>query len=756
MPTYPPAHVLATIGNADEQYGVIVAPGFAWVTRADQVNDTDSVIEEGRFFEPLGEVWSNGNVKRQDTYLSGSAGRTGKAFTASGGGSFKDDHEEKQYNTYCILQQDGNATSGSEGVLTAVDTTEQIEHCEILLERGYPPIHSSINTYTKANTYAYIELAADSPDKLNYRLAIEYGQSVALDRTEDGGTTWQRVKQCRELGNVERYLRSHDNLLRIRIQPDYDEGIMIVEIGDGHYLTDSRPLKSTEPLSAALPSTGKVVVRLKNAWSSFAYYPLRYDDPTVKRSERAIDLRLDTSRAIIAANGSRQSNEGQSLSGQLTASRRGKLGWEATAARADAGDGEGSKLPSKFSDITIIVPAEYSFDLSSTLFNVPALQRLDTQFVDELEVWDDVTRTRYHSAMLACDNTLNQYSGAYGRVALDLKVNVGSGFWQRMRGYAGDGEKGIEFLRQNPISSMFLPASDKSIAMMTPLLDECDFDGWHWTSFVHFLCSEKGGIHRRFMRHVPVYVPPGGTYERPYGPAGKDAQGYILGKGLGSQALHHYEPSDIPWYMLQELALRMSETDPYTGLQAPYMMGLDPWGEMHFEPIFYSQRFPVATYSEEDRWGDTLPILAEDGGLQVFNSVQQMRTDLHFQTIDNRTGELLYVYLPMPNWVKRAVGFNFGWLERDAKFGNEEGLLYAALSGAYQATRPTQSVRFMSFYRPEIFAGQTIRVVARNPLGGAANFVILSIRSRYGMAGLTGAGVSGYSVIEARRVENLL
>ncbi len=201
--------------------------------------------------------------------------------------------------------------------------------------------------------------------------------------------------------------------------------------------------------------------------------------------------------------------------------------------------------------------------------------------------------------------------------------------------------------------------------------------------------------------------------------------------------------------MLGTLARESGEVDPTTLNSLPFYMGFDVTGQFRFEVFNPDNLLPAMFYSDIDPTGVGLIL----GDLHVYNSVAQMRSDIDFQGMDSRTGNLLLAHVTLSDDVRKAIGFHYPWLERNSRYDDGAIQLMAEVA-AQIASSATEVIKFKAPFQPSVYAGQKITVSERRSLGGSGQFIILEMRSRYGMRSLSGSDGQRdcYSLITARRV----
>jgi hypothetical protein len=194
----------------------------------------------------------------------------------------------------------------------------------------------------------------------------------------------------------------------------------------------------------------------------------------------------------------------------------------------------------------------------------------------------------------------------------------------------------------------------------------------------------------------------------------------------------------------------VGEYDPATGYSIPYYMGFLADRQFCFEVYDPGTLTPSISYSDYDATGVGQII----GELHVYNSVAQMRSDVDFQGYDSQTYEMLTAHLTLPSPVLNALGMRIPWFERNPRY--DDGYIETAIEIAAQiAARPQQVVRFKAPFNTWVTAGQKILVSERKSLGGTGEFVIIDLRSRYGMRSSFGNDGyrDAYSIVTARSAQ---
>ena len=730
---------VATLRPLPEVCGYLAAPPVSFPTLASDWNlDPDTDID-GRYIEQnLGQAQGVMLPKLQDTYISGSSGRTGRAFTVISG-TWKDDLVDPVHDVYGLLMPD--STPNVTWEVRSASITAGIEAADVVIRRGIPPAN---DTAARAQTgyNCYLELAYNATDSTGYRLAFEWGRPIRLDTTTDNGATWNPAAIARSLGSLERYLAAHAGLLRLRIVPNAAMGRLSVEIGDEAVLIHARP-------TLDLPAPGNLRLHGVNGSIRFGYFPLRSQPVTIKSTINTGLYQQNASAGFLAFNGLASLPKGQSVSYNLSTDGT-KFTWQAAASAPDAGDGLGGADAPVLANATLIVPAVWTDSVDLIPDPIGAVD-LPVRSVEEIQFFDDASRTLTSSAVLSVDNQYRRFTASYGNRSVQISASNGGPYFTRFLGIAGASLEGIDLSTNLSLSlgRMTLrhagaarprcstPARSGGSTMAGASIRRCGFE------------CELGNVNPQYLTTIPLYVPPGASSSAPYGPADLNCPYPVLASGTGLSPRYDFGPETSPWNVLGILARESGEVDPVTLNSLPFYMGFDVTGQFRFEAFDPDGLLPVMYYSDIDVTGVGLIL----GDLHVYNSVAQMRSDIDFQGVDARTGELLMAYITLSSNVRKAIGFHYPWLERNSRY--DDGYIQRMAEAAAEIAGSSQQiVKFKAPFQPSVYAGQKIIVNEHRSLGGSGQFIILELRSRYGMR--SDGGADGhrdcYSVITARRV----
>ena len=729
----------AAILPLPETVGYLQAPPLLLPLLASDWNlDPDTSIT-GRYIEGLvGEIQAVPIPQLQDTYLAGTAGRSGRAFTAVSG-AWKDDFVDPTHDLYCLLMPDCSPEIAFD--IRSADITSSIQAADIVIWRGVPPAADS-GARAPGGYTAYIELAYNASDSTGCRIALEWGQPIRLDTTTNNGATWKPASIARNLGLLERYLAGHGGQVRLRILPDSATGTLNIEIGDEAFLSYTAP-------GGVLPAPGRIRVSGKCGAVRFCYLPLRWKQLSAEGTAHAGREHPNSAAAFLVGGGVGSAAAGQTTTGTATADGT-DYQWRLAASAGDAGDGNGSTEPPRVAGACIVVPAVWT-DTVGLLPDPIGAVDLPVQHVEELQRFDDVSRTLTSAAVVTADNSYARFAGSVGVRAIALSVSVGGAFVPRFQGIAGGVSQGIALSTRNGVSTLRLQCRGLEARMQHAAAQRRIYDGWCLWSAVRCEC-ELGNVRSDFLQTLPLYIPPGATAEAPYGPAAADCPYPVLSAGTGLLPRYDFSPEVSPWQALEILVREQAALLPGSGALAPYFCGFDVTGQFRFEPLDTSALVPVMSYSDEDPTGIGQIV----GELIVLNSAAQMRSDIAFEGVDAVTGAAFGVQVPLPDSVRLTVGMHYPWLERSTRLApSQDGSLPMRVQAAVAtASLPSQIVQFRAGFLPGVFAGQKILVSERKSLGGTAEFLITELRSRYGGTGAGGAREC-LSEITARRISTV-
>ncbi len=755
---------ICTVEDSITAYSYLEQTPQYYQVLANQLNQENTTSVDGRYSEPRGEIHgtASGGGNLQDTYLLGTAARSGIGFQVIAGQGWTSNEYHSEYHVNGIgLVSGGVQTSPSEVVSSGA--YETIPSCEIIVRRGQPPVAAMgtpNTTHTSENNYCYITLGHQSQNSVSLRIELVYGKPVRVSCSYDG-STYKPVNSPRDLGNLERYLIGNDREMRIKVSPDAAYQVLNLEFGDGDHVTFA-PSKSlitqqAEGETRTLPLYGKHRFQVLNATFRGFILPSRFKPIVVERltPHDFGTPQVGMSDAYILHNSLTQSSPDQKLETMVSTDGQ-SVKYTATVSRPDAGDGMGSAEPPVLSDIGFIIPPIWATsDPASTATWGPTAgnpsEVLRTQSIQILEVFDDISQTAYQSGVVTVNNYDGAYNGSYGHVAckVDASAVRGGAFDRLFTGWGGSGE-GIVFERNDPKHTMTMRLQDRSLSMQPGLNDEQTFDGWYLFGIVRWL-AQTGGIHPRYLQSIP---------ELKYGPAqpgdyvDTDQSGlyYALPRGYGINPRYRYPIGMSIWSILQDLVTKLATIDPTTGLPLRWYMGFDTYGNFHFEPISFVDKQPVAMYSSRNLDGTGMYMITN--GLRVTNSIENLRTSLDLMGIDALTYELLYYHLPMPEYVKHAVGFRFPYQERHASYASEEYIKYIAQAAAIQCSLPVQRLNFTVPYTGFVHAGDVIGVSEQKTLGGGGYYKIDEIAHNISIA--QNGQVTSMSTIACKALINTL
>lgn len=717
---------------------------IAYPTVAEASNLKISDSHNGRYVPHTGKEQGAAVIKRQDTYKTGTGSRIGRAFDVISG-TWSDNLVTSYANCYGLLQVDSSLSTTGE--LISNTTTSNIENCQIVLGRGdVPPVSAGSHTFTKNDTYFKIFLAWGSP--LDLCITGEYGQPIRIDRTHDGWATYEQSSIADETLHTNKYLQHADHKIHLNIEADYFSNILSVELGDGKWLrttaykpTFNNQLPGNNPQSYPLPSTGKIRVLVANSYSTFEYYPTRYQ---TLNSKRRVELpqavnHPNIGNAVVATNARTIANPDQNTTAtaDLDTANPGAIVMNMGATLPDQGDSLGSTTSPELVDATLIIPAVWTFDINGTIDTRPSLY-MRCIHMEQTQEFNDVTRMLMSSVNLVMDNYDGLYNGFWGNRAVDIWSSTGNGYYKVFTGITGADEQGVVHFKSNTIKRISMCCQDFSRKMMTPIGQEITLDGMCIYNAVR-LIGELCGIHPQYMQTIPLYVPPGCNSDAPYGPAGTDCPFPILAKGSGLNARYNYTEQVHGWDILQQLVQDTGQ--PISdGLSLPFYGGFRLDGQLIFEAYSPTENPPICFYNSQDNTG-----LAQLEGIAVSYSTAGMRSHIDFTGMNPYTNIPQYVHIEQPTEVKRAIGYPERWIERNPRYSGDY-LKGIANTASAMSSLPTVVPIIEVPYNPFVSAGQRV-LVYDETLGDVLDGYITKLHVTVGMA--DGLGFSGPMVADS-------
>jgi hypothetical protein len=717
--------------------GFQTAPPFFWHTAAGHWDQESGSAIDGRYLKSSGEAVGKQNILFKDTFPAGTGSRSGRSMNIVAGTAVAG-WQVPYYERYGIYWPSSTAGDTFEAIDTTA-TTAGLTHQFVLIRRGIKPAGTSI---LQADIYTYLELANGDPSGANYRVAMEWGRSIRLDYQDPKDGAWHAVDIQGELPDVQAYLKANNDEITLKVVPDTVRGLMLIEIGQGHWLRHSapRPTNSTNVNArGALPTRECYRFLGKNGWAQLWITPIRYQPLTVTKSGRGHGEPIQgLGAAIIAPNSLGRNDGSDTFTASAAQDGNNTVTWQATASKPDAGEGLGSAKPPTLSDVFVYVPSQWA---TAFVFPGPPSSSPVCAAVEELEVFDEVTRTLSSQSRFTCDNHNGAFAGNIGNFAYNLVASNGIDRAQRMRGKIAGG---FTTFREDPVRLVEFSGFDNMYTMHVPIGDELIADNWCAYGLAHVL-MDLGQIAPQYRTKIP-YWPPGPVPDGVYCPYP------ILGGGTGNRPSYRYQPNQSVISAWMDLVNDIAVPNPSTGSNVPYWTGQDYDGYMRLEPFNPGLLRLSKVYSSNDPsgYGQILEI-------SVYDSIDEMRTELNFQGQDPYTGELLYLHFPMP-WNVPYVGYRYAWFERNGRWCSEAYLNQIARSAAILGSLPTQNVHMKVPFDPRMHAGMVVYIEEAFALGRGGFFLITMLRNRYGMADVTGSRgeMESYSWVTARNLETLL
>lgn len=715
------------VRRIEEVDGLQVTPPFFWHTTAVHWDQESGSSTDGRFLKATGEAVGKQNLLMQDCYPSGT-GHSGRSMNIVAGTAVA--WQVPFYEKYGCYWPSSNPGDTFEAIDTT-PTSAGLTHQFVLIRRGVKPS----GTVAEADIYTYLELANGDSSGSNYRIALEWGHSVRLDYLDPADGAWHGVDIQGELPDVAHYLKANNDQITLKIQPDTVRNIMLVEVGSGHWLRHSpaRPKQAARSSARGqLPTRECYRYYGKNGWAQLWVTPIQNGALTVQKSKRAAGRTIDNLQgAQFIANSLGRNDGGDTVTGALTQDADNNISWSATASRADG-------KPPTLSDVFVYRESTWA---TAFVFPGPPSVSPVCAVVEELKVFDEVTRTKTAQARFTCDNQDGAFTGNTGNYAFNL---IGSNGIDRAQSMRGKIAGGFTTYRQDPVRLVDFQGFDLTYTMHVPIGDELIADGWCIYGVAHVL-MDLGQVPPQYRRKVP-YWPPGPVPDNVFCPHP------ILGTGTTHRPAYRFLGSQSVISAFLELVNDSGIEDPFTGANTPFFFGTDVDGYVLFAAFEPGIGPAVKSYSSSDTSGYGL--IQE---ISVYDSIEDMRTELNFEGRDPYTGELLYLHFPMP-WNLATVGYRYPWFERNGRWCSQAYLEQIAKPAAILGSIPTQTVHMKVPYDPRIDAGMKVYIADEFALGRGGFFITTMVRSRYGMVDPAGSRgqMDCWSWITARNLETLL
>lgn len=704
---------LVEVGGMPAQYGYPAEPPLAWMVTAEQLNrESGHSIEEGRFHPETGAIHGVAEFARTDTYIDGTAGRSGIAFDViEGAGVWKDDYKDPIHNTYGLLLPDS-----APGTVYEVVSTDAfsygIPNCEILLRRGFPGVSSDDDDYKRAACYTYLTFGYGNV--YQYRLAFRYGWPMALEFSKDSGSSWFLPQMARNIGSLESYLAAHNYQIRLKVGMDRTNEVLRVEIGNGNVLRWGLP----RDLTGEMRRGGKVRLESENGWLTFNMWPARNKNIVASVRPRHQGRPITTlSDVRFAVNATGVTPENQTTNVTINPESDGSLSMQIEASNEDAGDGLGSEEPPVFSDVMAITPGRWTLDVDG-LPDFRTASGFYKQRVEE-SFFNPVTRMFRQRARVCLSNGDGSLSDLVGDLACRVYASNGSGYYPRLTGIA----RNPALSRMDPYRLYWMDVRDKCELLEKDIGQEILLDRWCVFSAVRFV-AEVCGVHPRFLWRIPFY---------PYGPAGYDCPYPILGAGVGNNPKHGYLPNVPGLAIILELVQDMNLKDPISGRVIPYYTGFDILGDMVFEPIDHFSVLPKWAFSDLDPSGQG----QITGQIDWQFSTDNVRTDIIKQGMDPWTNDLLHTQRQVSVQARRMRGTRVVDFDRSARHFSLEQMEEASNVQAVNYSIPELTGAFRAPAQENLHAGDLVYV--NDYFHGIADwFVIERMKTVSGCRDVTG------------------
>lgn len=708
---YRPSGIIE-IGGMPAFYGYLAQPPQAFLVTAQELNDQDgNSVEAGRYHQESGELRGVAEFARQDTYIDGTAGRTGIAFDdITGGGVITDNFKDPVHNTYGIFFPD--SAPGTEYEIVSTNPfSEGIPHCEILLGRGGPGVSGTDSNYKPAQCYTKITFGFGNT--YQYQLRFAYNSLASLAFSKDGGSSWLLPVSKREIGSLQTLLKQYSDFIPLKVYMDRANEVLHVEIGNGKVLRYGLP----RDLTGEMLREGYLRVQTKNGWASFNIWPARHQSiaATVRGREFGQPV-TNLGSAVYAINAAGVVPEGQETT--VTPVVNGnEIGLTLEASIEDAGDGLGSIEAPRFSDLTLLTEGVWTQDIDG----MPDFRTATGAYKQRVEsaLFDPVSRMFRQQAQICLSNSNGALNDLVGDLAVKIYGSNGSGYFPRMTGVA----RNPRFTRADPTRLYWMSVYDKMHLLEKGIGQRLRFDRWCVFSAVRRV-AEVCGIHPRFLWRIPYYPP---------GPAGTDCPYRVLGSGLGNNPRHEYEPNVWGIAILLELVQQMNEIHPVSGRVIPYYTGFNADGDMLFEPMDLFDRLPKWAFSDLDPSGQGQIY----GQIDWRVSTDDLRTDIILQGLDANTNDLLHLQRQVSVQARRMRGTRVTLWDRNPLYVSLGQMEDAAALQAILASIPELTGAFRAPLQEHLTAGDVVWVT--DYFHGVQNlFVIERMKAVSGARDVTG------------------
>ncbi len=664
-------------------WGLKVAPEVIWVSYAsDLIQQSGTGVVGAHYLSGLGELHATGIPQYADTYVTGTAGLTGRDFTVT---SFSPltavQFTLPEIGKSCIYFQSNLASATFDVIDNAVRTSAKLNHNQIIIRRGIDPTNVQKTT---------IELA--NGDTTNYRIVMDIAKGISLDYYD--GTQWKvGVDKVEEIKNLNRYMRQNADEVRLSIIPDTSRQIMLVMIGDDEFYLRHSPAPSS------LPTKEKYRIYGNAGWAQIVVYPFSYSNPIiVNKSGKQIPANANINNAKILSNGSgRDHPEVSTTLSNVSVDGNNKATYTATISTSDP------TIPVTGSEITFYLPPEWQY---GSPYRDPG--RIGMVGIVEQENFDESTRLLTRSAQVLCDNVPTNLSRTYGDFAAQLTMGNGSLSAITLTGMT-NGKWSFEGSAGERTASITLV--DNTYKMRVPIAQEINFDGWALPDAIHTTLS-LGEISPLYRQNIPVYKGVGRVH------AWENCPYYTLPQGTGNNPKMNFLPDARAIDILMELA-QDGRPDPLTGKVSPYYTGTDVYGQWFFLP-YDPFLLPVSAYYTDNSNGGSQTIQH----ISIVNDIGNIRTSLDFQGQDPYTGELLFQHTDLGN-NRYILGQNFPWFARESRWASEAYLNSISQSSSVLGSIPTDTVIITTPYDPTIHCAAVVGISEADTLKGSGLYVVI-------------------------------
>lgn len=605
------------------------------------------------------------SITKQDTYISGSY--TGYQFTASPSGSYTDSSVDTLTNRARILVT--NTTASASGTLSQ---NSAISEDDILIRMWIsPPVGGNAD-------YKSIYIYLNYSEQECSRIKLSPGKSISLEHRAFVGYPWVNAATLSSITELSDILRNGGEL-SILIRRDGTK--LSIKFNN-----NNKWIMQTTDLNSGY----KIKVEHIGVPYAIAVYPVTQSTATIK-----VKVPVPADRNPIVT-----SPDAVVSDFSLSAESNG------TSTASISFQGE-------VSDIAII-------DYGSYIYPPPAWPPVfaDVISYSEVSTWNDYSRIGSCSGKLVVRDDCDQLRGAHGVRAVRISASDGYNYAPRCFGLAGADSAGVSVSASLPLGYGKIGYYDLLISLgQDQIVYDMVLDGYALPTAVRLLLL-AAGVSPALLTLIPDPGPPPYNDSMPY---------WILGRGTPSSP-RYLIPAGTTFLgaiqkILQDTVYTVQAS--YGTFVYPYMLWIDPLGQVHLDPWMPDRQAVSAIYTSS---GPENPIIHQHqiiNGLEITSSSHNLRSDVIVQGIDPLTYDLIHGHVSHPERV-----YNIGWrrsmLIRSPAISSEEVADAVLRLADQQSSQLSHTVSFTAAFDPIVYVGQTI-LVGSEELSGTWPYTVMQI-----------------------------